>query len=321
MKFLHKIFCVLAFASPLVFAQTPVSDPPQKVYESVWAWKLDTPLRDVYFLGEDHFFVVPKNIQISHSIGTQILSIVDPVLCENTTQFVDPSNKGLEQRLSAKTWQLLKTAIRAALIKSSEYRSDSPELQKNIDAELRKLRYSNYMDLTQFFPRFAHTLTNRKLLAEITKDVKVVPGFIATHALKRCEFMESAEIKKNWNPGCEVDDASYEKLITAYLPDFYNEPEKKLKIEQYETESMRPGADTDSLEKVLRANLGYEVMVQCSLKPRHERWMPIIMRQLNVKGAPLVIVAGSAHIVGEYGLLNQLCQAGYCGARRIFKLE
>ena len=132
--------------------------------------------------------------------------------------------------------------------------------------------------------------------------------------------METTLIIDSWNRGCEVDDASYEKLVLQYLPEFYKDFASDL-ILNFDDEFKRPGADAASLEKFLRDSPSFEHMERCNIKPRDELWMEVIKPQLTTKGSPLVIVAGAAHMVGEYGLLNMLCQAGYCGAKRIFKLE
>ena len=325
---LYKLFFYLSvLVSMPVFSQTSTPEAFGKVYESVWAWKLTTPLRDVYLLGEQHRFLVPKNVQISHSLGTQILAATNPLLCENSSRFIDPNPKQLKQRVSPETWLLLKEAIKAALNKSTEHTPESPALLRAVDAELVKLNSQTYYNLMQVYPGWARSLINRTDIAKIlAENVKAVPGFIAEHGSKRCVYMESADFKNYLNPGCEVNDARYEKLIMSHLPEFHKEPHapfdwQDLKSDSYETEFMRTYADTDSLEKVHNSLPDNDVFEQCNIKPRDERWMEIIKPQLTTKGPPLVIAAGSGHIVGQYGLLNMLCQAGYCGAKRIFKLE
>ena len=321
---MYKLFCALALASPLVFAQTPVSDSSQKVYESVWAWKLSTPTREVYLLGELHQFNITKDEQISHSLAKRIFDMPNQVFCENTAIADGYAGKRLQDRISASSWEKFKEAVQKAVAITPVFVKDVPPQQIS-DNLINFLDKSNYYALKSIFPGMAITYQHR---IQNHLNFKTVPGFLQENVWSKntkCLFLEpKGHADTVWNQHCGVnDDALSEKLIRAYLPYFdqHNEVNQLDGSSLAQTEFLRLDADKDSLSLILRRDRFASEANLCNLKPRNTAWFEVIKPQLAINGPPIVIIAGAGHIVGEYGLLSMLCQAGYCSAKRIFKLE
>jgi uncharacterized protein YbaP (TraB family) len=313
-----KLTSILSMAAVTFFVAT--AEAKDYINNPVWVWKMSGGQRDVYLIGELHYFSSDFGLKIDYQLGEKIAQLSSEIWIESQQDSVDilenPPN--LSAVLTEGTWNSIQKITQDSIqkITSTSDESRRADHVKNFINALNISHpvqaYGSIVSLHNLTYRSDYPLARlpynglkRHLMKNRNKDA---------WSFKDIEDKQS--VSRTWRKNC--DSKATEALLSSALNSihsnsFLEDVVQKVFLDQQ--------SDPKQLEEAIASRVEGRILNRCSVYPRNVDWFPKMKQAIETRGKPVVFLFGIGHFLGDQGLINMLRLEGYTDIKRIYTLE
>lgn len=321
MKWVAAAFAILIMMCD-AWGQEPASSVP-----AAWAWEIKGNHRNIYLLGEMHFFDLQNGIKVDYQLAQSIYDFSDKAWTESLSQLTNSisAKKKNSQRLKKSTWdklqQEISATINATLTKKTA--AEKKDLYANVIQELNELNTPRLVATLDLYASIKQAIETKQIVKNRQDGlISYLMNLEKKTKAKKLISMEPAGIGEAlWADKCDIDE-NLENIVTGRLKFFNNEyfsnSSGLAKIQKSFTEQK---IDIDALHEIVSAAPDWALTEKCDISPRNMLWFPYLKQALDTTGSPIVFIVGIGHIGGKNGLLALLEKNGYSNIRRIYDIK